>query len=127
MESALEVGIVQDHRHSGVYKDEGAHIQEGREAAQKPRYELATEEDDRNREQQTEDEQAEITVRRAGDRQDVVEAHDDVGEDDRLNRLSQCAGFLDVAVFTAVGPQELERDVEEEDTADGLQVRNTQE
>ena len=36
-------------------------------------------------------------------------------------------GFLDVAVSTAVGPQELERDVEEQDTADGLQVGNAQE
>ena len=40
---------------------------------QQPRHELAAEEDDRNREQQAEHEQADIPVRRAGHRQDVVE------------------------------------------------------
>ena len=82
-----KVGIVQDHRHRGMHQDEGAEVQEGREAAEQPRHELAAEEDDRDREQQTEHEQADVAVRRAGDRQDVVETHDDVGEDDRLDRL----------------------------------------
>ena len=84
-----EACIVQDHRHRGMHQNEGADIQEGWEATQQPRHELAAEEDDRNREQQAEHEQADVPVRRAGNRQNVVETHHDVGQDDRLDRLPQ--------------------------------------
>ena len=95
---------LQDHRHRRVDQDEGAEVEERREAAEQPRHQLAAEQDDRDREQQAEHEQADVAVRRAGHRQDVVQAHHHVGEDDRLDRFPQGAGLLDVAVAVALRP-----------------------
>jgi hypothetical protein len=127
VESVREGCILQDHRHRGMNQDEGAEIQKGWEATEQPRHELAAEEDDRNREQQAEHEQADISVRRAGNRQNVIQTHDDVGQNDGLDRLPQGTGFFDLAVFIPLRPQELVCDVKEQDTTDRLQLRNTEE
>src|SRR5437879_13795614 len=62
--------------------------------------------DDGEREPDAEHDEHEVAVRRRGDRQDVVEAHRHVGDDDDPDRLPEGSAVPGAAVAAGVRPHE---------------------
>src|SRR5690606_1164457 len=122
-EDVVDDVIVEEHAGGGDDQDASADVVEDRVAVDGAGDQAAAEEQDRHGERQAEDEQADVPVGGAAHGQDVVEAHDDVGHDDGLQRFAQRAGGLDLMmVFDRL--EQLEGDVEEQERADRLEQRD---
>ena len=84
---------------------------------------LAAEHDDRNADDQAEHDQRHIALRRRGDRHHVVEAHHQVGDQDRPARQTAVVARIDVVLAAVLLADELYADPEQQHRADELEVR----
>ena len=105
-----------------------AEVDDDGESVEELQHDLTPEHDEGHRDQETEDDQHRLVVvvrllRRARDRDHVVEAHDEVRHDDRLDRAEELVAPGDVAVAFVLGDEELDADPKEERPAHDLEER----
>src|SRR5690606_20835689 len=87
--------------------------------------------DDRHADDQTDDHVVQLMIqvrvlRRAGNGNDVVQAHHEVGDKYGLDRAHHRAAALDVAMLVLIGNQQLDAYPYQQQGADNLEERNTQ-
>src|SRR5690606_13422739 len=92
-------------------------------------HQRAAPDDDRHADDQAEHNQADLVVcmrilGRAGDGNDVVQAHDEVGDDDGLDRRSDGRTAGDLVVAVVFGNEQLDADPEQQQRADHLEEGN---
>ena len=122
-QSARDGGIIRNNIAADPSEQGGARPDEKREAVEQLHEEGRTREDDRQRDGQADHEQGEVASRDTGEGDDVVEAEDDVcrEHDSHDRRQIGCGrnGFLARAALH----QEFDRDVDEREAPDQLDVR----
>src|SRR5947207_217640 len=81
----------------------------------------AHDDDDRNAGDKSEYDEQPVAFRRCGNADDVVEAHDQVGDDDRPNRRHQPVAGLDLVLAAVVLSDQLDTDPEQQRAPDQLE------
>ena len=115
--------VVEQHLDRRVYQDGRASVDQPRQTVHHGGDEAAAEKDQRDAQPQTNEQQGHIAVCRAADRQDIVQAHDHVGQDDRADGTGQRARLFDH--LRAMGlAQDLIRNPGQEGAAAGLEERD---
>ena len=124
-------GVRNDHAARDPAEQAAAEVDDDREAVEKLQDHLAAEHDEGHRDDETEDDEKGLMrlmrlLRSARDGDDVVEAHDEVGHDDRLDRAHETAASFDLVVRAVVGNQKLHADPEKEHAARHLEEGEVQ-
>src|SRR5579862_2953442 len=89
-----------------------------------PQYELRPTDDERHADEQTEDQQDEAALSCGCDAENVVDAHDQVGDNDGPDRRKRAAARLHlVACAFVLFDDQLDADPDEQQSADDLEVR----
>ena len=102
------VGIRDDHAARDPTEKAAAEIDDDREPIEELENDLAAEHDKGYGHQETEDDEQRLMcfvrlLRRAGDGDDVVEAHHEVGDDDRLDGAEKFVAAGDVFMTVVLG------------------------
>src|SRR5438093_1713042 len=126
-EPAPKDWILDQHLAGDVPEQAAAEPDDPRVAVHEQRQEPGAPDDDRQREPDPEHHQEKIPVRRRRDRQHVVEAHRDVGDDDYPDRLPERRAASDLAGAGRCRPDEPDGDPDEEQPTHELQERDPQE
>src|SRR4030095_16247258 len=91
------------------------------EACDQTHDDLAAHDNDRDAGDEPEHDKHETSFRRCRDAYDVVETHDEVGDDDRPYRGHQAVAGLDLVVPAVLLSDQLDPDPEQQCTADQLE------
>src|SRR5690606_28091473 len=91
-------------------------------------HQRAAPDNDGHADHQTEDDQANLmagvgVLGGAGNGNDVVQAHDEIGHDDRLDRGKDRGAAGDLVVGALLGQQQLDADPQQQQRADDLEIR----
>ena len=132
--TCAEHGRVGDHHRAGdPAQQHAAQRDDHREAVHQLDHELAAPDDDRDANQQAEDHQRHLVVAAgalggAGDGDDVVHAHHEVGDDDRLDGRPAACRWPAMLPWpsSSLGHQQLDADPDQQHRADELQERDRQ-
>ena len=119
-------GVAHDHAARDPAEKAAAEVDDDREAVEELQDHLAAEHDEGHRNDEAEDDEEGLVrlmrlLRGARNGDDVVEAHDEVGHDDRLDRADQTAASFDLVVRAVVRNQKLHADPEQEHAARHLE------
>ena len=100
---------------------------EDREAVEHAQHQLAAEHDQRNANHQAQGDQEQAAVGRGGNGDDIIQGHHRIGDQDRLDR-SPHVGFRrdPVPVTLVLGNHQLDPDVQQQEPADELEIRDLQ-
>ena len=106
-------------------EEAGAGVEHDGEAVHDLADERAAAHDDRDADEEAEDDEQEAAVRRTRNGQHIVDAHRGIRDDDGLDRAHEAVRRRDVFLFL-LRHEQLHGNRQEDQTADGLQVRDGQ-
>ena len=118
--------VVEEHGTGGPADHGGASVHEEGESVQHFSYELAAHDDDGDAHHESEDYQKEIAVGGTGDREDVVDGHEEVRQDNGFHRAPQVIGCFYMGIFISRRHQ-MDGNGDKEDAAQYLEVGDGEE
>ena len=118
--------VVEEHGTGGPADHGGTGVHEEGEAVQHFSYELASQDDDGNAYHKAENHQQEVAVSGAGYREDVVDGHEEIRQDNGFHRSPQVIGGFYMRVFVS-RCQEVDGNGDKEDAAKHLEIGNGKE
>src|SRR3990170_7251269 len=120
LERLLDQGVRDHHLARHLPQDGGADVDDDRVFVHQHGEKRAGPHDERDAEPQPEKQKEHVPFRRPGDRQHIVQAHDDIRDDDQLDRLPDVSRFPDFFLLVSLH-QELHRDPGDQRSADEFQ------
>src|SRR6267378_214160 len=117
---ALERRVGHQHLAGDPADQRTANRYDDREAFHKLQQQRGAEDDQRDRDGETEDQQEDAATRRGRHGDDVVQAHDQVGDEDSLDGGEELVARRDLRVVV-LGHQQLHADPEQQQAADDLE------
>ena len=115
--------VVEEHGTGGPADHGGAGVHEEGEAVQYFSYELAAHDDDGDAHHESEDYQKEIAVGGTGDREDIVDGHEEICQNNGFHRHPQIIGCFYMGIFIA-RCQKVDGNGNQEDAAQHLEIGN---